>query len=159
MLSERQWQWLAEVLRQPADLRVVVSSIQVLSDAHHWERWGNLPLQQEKLFRIIRDSHADGVVLVSGDRVLGALYRKDSLLAYPVYELTTCSLNLPWKNLSGEDESPEMASGQIGPMYPKPNYGEIRVDWTAQTITMALKDEKGKAIRDQRIALGSLKAR
>jgi alkaline phosphatase D len=159
MLSERQWQWLAEVLRQPADLRVVVSSIQVLSDAHHWERWGNLPLQQEKLFRIIRDSHADGVVLVSGDRVLGALYRKDSLLAYPVYELTTCSLNLPWKNLSGKDESPEMASGQIGPMYPKPNYGEIRVDWTAQTITMVLKDEKGKAIRDQRIALGSLKAR
>lgn len=159
MLSDKQWQWLAEELRQPADLRVIVSSIQVLSDGHHWERWGNLPIQEEKLFQTIRDSRANGVVLVSGDRVLGALYRKDGVLGYPVYELTTCSLNLPWKSLSGKDESPEMATGQIGAMYPKPNFGELRIDWEAQMITMAVKDEGGSVVRSQKIALSNLKSR
>jgi alkaline phosphatase D len=158
MLSDKQWQWLAEVLRQPADIRVIVSSIQVLSDGHHWERWGNLPLQEEKLFRTIRDSRANGVVLISGDRVLGALYRKNGLLDYPVYELTTSALNLPWKTLSGKDESPETATGQIGPLFPRPNYGELRIDWKARTLTMDLKDERGTVVRDQKIPLNSLKS-
>lgn len=157
MLSDKQWQWLAEVLRQPADLRVIVSSIQVLSDGHHWERWGNLPLEEEKLFRTIRDSRASGVVLVSGDRVLGGLYRKDGLLDYPVYELTTSALNLPWKTLSGKDESPEMANGQIGSLFPRPNYGELRIDWKTRILTIDLKDEKGTVVRDQKIPLNSLR--
>ena len=157
MLSNEQWQWLAEELRQPADLRVIVSSIQVLSDGHHWERWGNLPFQEEKLFRTIRDSHANGVVLISGDRVLGGLYREDGLLDYPVYELTTSALNLPWKTLSGKDESPETATGQIGTLFPRPNYGELRIDWKTGMITMNLKDEKGMVVRDQKISLNSLR--
>jgi alkaline phosphatase D len=120
---------------------------------------GNLPLQEEKLFRTIRDSRATGVVLISGDRVLGALYRKDGLLDYPVYELTTSALNLPWKTLSGKDESPETATGQIGPLFPRPNYGELRIDWKARTLTMDLKDEKGTVVRDQKIPFNSLKSR
>ena len=42
MLGEAQWSWLRQELQQPAELRLVVSSIQVLAEAHGWKRWGNL---------------------------------------------------------------------------------------------------------------------
>ena len=41
MLGEMQWSWLAERLREPADVRLIVSSIQVVAEGHGWERWGN----------------------------------------------------------------------------------------------------------------------
>jgi alkaline phosphatase D len=50
MLGDTQWAWLAERLREPAELRVIVSSIQVLAEGHGWERWGNLPRERQRLF-------------------------------------------------------------------------------------------------------------
>lgn len=44
MLGERQWAWLHEQLRQPADLRLIGSSLQVLADFTGWEAWANYPL-------------------------------------------------------------------------------------------------------------------
>jgi len=58
MLGEAQWRWLAERLREPAEIRVVVSSIQVLAEGHGWERWGNLPAERQRLFDLVRDAGA-----------------------------------------------------------------------------------------------------
>ena len=76
MLGATQWAWLAGELRKPAEMRLMVSSTQVLAEGHGWERWGNIPLERQKLFDTIRDSGAKGVVLLSGDRHIGALYRE-----------------------------------------------------------------------------------
>ena len=51
MLGAAQWQWLEAQLRQPAEVRLLVSSIQVLAEGHRWERWGNLPAERERLVR------------------------------------------------------------------------------------------------------------
>ena len=40
MLGESQWRWLEEQLREPADVRLVVSTVRVLAEGHGWERWG-----------------------------------------------------------------------------------------------------------------------
>jgi alkaline phosphatase D len=50
MLGEAQWRWLEERFKEPGDLRLIVSSIQVLAEGHGWERWGNLPLEGQRLF-------------------------------------------------------------------------------------------------------------
>jgi hypothetical protein len=42
------------VLRQPADVRVIVSSIQVLPDDHRFEKWGNFPAERRRLLALIR---------------------------------------------------------------------------------------------------------
>ena len=76
MLGEAQWRWLEEQLRQPAELRLLVSSIQVVAEGHGWERWGNFPLERQRLYRLIADTRAQGVVFLSGDRHVGALYRE-----------------------------------------------------------------------------------
>jgi hypothetical protein len=87
-----QWTWLAEQLTVPAELRLLVSSVQVVADGHGWERWGNLPLQRQQLYDLIRTTGADRVVVLSGDRHVGAIYRETQGLPYPLIEITTSGI-------------------------------------------------------------------
>src|SRR5260370_22121167 len=94
MLGPVQWAWVAGELRKPAEIRLIVSSTQVLAEGHGWERWGNMPLERQKLLDTIRDSAAKGVVLLSGDRHVCALYREMPTRLYPLYEMTSSCLNM-----------------------------------------------------------------
>jgi alkaline phosphatase D len=125
MLGEAQWAWLAERLREPADLRLLVSSIQVLAEGHGWERWGNLPLERERLIRLIGEAGAGGVVLLSGDRHLGALYERTRDVPYPLHEITSSSFNRPFRDAREQDPL------QQGDIYTGPNFGIVRIDWPA----------------------------
>lgn len=151
MLGEAQWAWLATQLRQPADIRIVVSSIQVLSDAHGWEAWRQLPAEQARLFATIRQSGAKGVVLASGDRHLAALYRQGGLLPYPVFEVTGSPLNLSYR-----DENPEMASNQIGAAFARENFGEIAIDWQGKSLALRVIDNSGSVAREQVVDFGQI---
>ena len=75
MSGAAQWAWLAARLRQPADLRLVLSGIQVVVDGHGWEYRAQLPLRRPRLHSLIDSSGATGVLFLSGDRRLGAFYR------------------------------------------------------------------------------------
>jgi alkaline phosphatase D len=98
MLGDAQWRWLGEQLRQPADLRLIVSGIQVIVEGHGWERWGNFPLERQRLLDLIKNTRASGVVFLSGDRHVGALYRETSATPYPLYEITSSGITHPWKD-------------------------------------------------------------
>ena len=67
MIGEDQWKWLAAQLKVPAELRLIVSSIQVVPLDHGWEKWGNLPRERQRLLELVRDN-ATGVIFLSGDR-------------------------------------------------------------------------------------------
>jgi hypothetical protein len=41
MLGEAQWQWLETQLKQAAEVRLIVSGVQVIVEGHGWEGWGN----------------------------------------------------------------------------------------------------------------------
>jgi alkaline phosphatase D len=83
MLGEAQWRWLAEQLKVPAEVRLIGSGIQVVADEHGSETWGNFPNERRRLFRLIRDSKASGVVLLSGTwpRYRGCLLMRPMALA------------------------------------------------------------------------------
>jgi alkaline phosphatase D len=68
MLGDAQWEWLAVQLRQPAELRLIGSSVQAIAKDHGFEKWGNFPAERRRLWRLIRETRANGVVLLSGDR-------------------------------------------------------------------------------------------
>ena len=69
MLGDKQWQWFSnELISSKADFNIIVSSIQVLSSEHGYESWGTMPNEQTKLFSLIKDSKAEGVIILSGDR-------------------------------------------------------------------------------------------
>jgi len=140
MLGEDQWNWLAGELKKPADLRLLVSSIQVIADGHGWEAWRTMPVEREKLYSTIRNSGAEGVVLLSGDRHSGSIYRRDDVTDYPLYEVTASSLNLPasrWRAQSGETRVEE-GPHRLYSMQFDVNYGVIDVDWEARRANLQL---------------------
>lgn len=137
MLGEAQWDWLAAELARPADLRLLVSSIQVLAETHGWERWGHLPGERERLFRLIRDTNAKGLVLLSGDRHRAGIYKRSDGLPYPLHEITSSSLNRPFP-------APEPADPtRLGDMYGGANFGLAALDWQQRRIAFTLRNQLG----------------
>lgn len=150
MLGETQWAWLASELRKPAEVRLLVSSIQVLAEGHGWERWGNFPLERQKLFDTIRESRAKGVVLLSGDRHVGALYREAPADMPPLYEMTSSGINKAFS------AAKEPGPNRLGALYAAPNFGVVDIDWWARQVTLALRDEGGTTQRSVVISFDEL---
>ena len=150
MLGATQWAWLAGELRKPAELRLIVSSTQVLAEGHGWERWGNFPLERQKLFDTIRQSGAKGVVFVSGDRHIGALYREQPPGLHPLYEMTSSGLNMVYR------AAKEPGPNRLGALYAATNFGAIDVDWWERTVTLALRDEGGTTRRSETIDFATI---
>ena len=154
ILGPRQEAWLAEQLAKPADVRIVASSIQILADGHHFERWGNLPAARGRLYSMLAGSEAEHVLLVSGDRHAGGLYRLDGVTGYPLYELTASSLN------RGRDRDPldEYGPHQLSTLYGPENYGLISLDFAHDTVALDLHDAAtGRRVRGVTVPLAELR--
>ena len=151
MLGEDQWAWLEEQLSQPADLRLLVSSIQVHADGHGWEAWRTMPLERRRLYDLIGSTGANGVVLVSGDRHSSGLYVRDDVAPYPLYEITSSSLNM-----SFADENTEPGPHRIGEMYAPENFGVVAINWEGGELALQIKDRDGAVVRDQRVPLAAI---
>lgn len=153
MLGDAQWTWLRQQLDKPADVRLIVSSIQVLSPDHGWEGWTQMPLERNRLFGLIDDTEAEGVIFLSGDVHWSELSRYDGG-AYPFYDLTSSALNQEWPQ--GENLPNPLRVGDT--VYPFPNYGSVTIDWSRADprIHLRIHDEEGAVVIDHQIALSRL---
>lgn len=151
MLGEAQWAWLEGQLRQPADLRLVVSSVQVLAEGHGWERWGNLPLERRRLYELVRRTRANGVLFLSGDRHIGAIYREAEATPYPLNEITSSGVTHSFQS------NDEAGPNRIGAPYTGLNFGTVEVDWGTRTVELAVRDLRGEKRRSQSVRLDELK--
>ena len=107
MLGEEQWTWLEDTLKRPADIRILMSSIQILAEGHGWERWGNLPHERDRLLELLRLRSPSDLLLVSGDRHVGGAYQ----LVFGgerFIEITSSGLNMAWSRAT------EYLPNQIG---------------------------------------------
>ena len=152
MLGQAQWAWLGEQLRQPADLRLIVSSVQVLAEGHGYEHWGNLPRERQRLLELLASTRANGVILLSGDRHVGALYRLDRGVPYPLYEITSSGLNMFYPAAS------EPGPLRLGAVYGRENFGTIDVDWWAGEVRLAVRALNGEPVRQVVVPLKTLSA-
>lgn len=145
VLGAEQWTWLEAQLREPADLRLIVSSIQVVADGHGWERWGNLPRERQRLYDLIGKTEAAGVMFLSGDRHIGAIYREPTGTPYPLYDITSSGLTQFFS--AAHEDGPN----RVGPLYGAVNFGTIDIDWWAGTVTVSLRGMNGEVVRKQAI--------
>lgn len=153
MLGQAQWRWLEARLRERADLRVIVSSVQCVVEGHGWERWGNLPAERARLYRLIRDTQARGVIIVSGDRHIGGLYREaNATLPYPLHEMTSSGVTHPWATAA------EDGPNRIGPLVTVPHYGVIDIDFAARRLTLSLRGIDNRALHLHAITFEELLA-
>lgn len=159
MLGDTQWAWLEEELKKPADLRVLVSSIQVMSEGHGWEAWREFPHEREKLYDIIERSGAERLIMLSGDRHSAALYERGDVIPYPLFEATSSSLNLPaskWRTQSGETWI-EPDPNRLGDMYFDANYGLIDIDWANGAATVSIMSAAGEPVLGKTLAFDALR--
>ncbi|MES2633851.1 MAG: alkaline phosphatase D family protein [Pseudomonadota bacterium] len=151
MLGDVQWAWLEEQLRQPADVRLIYSGIQVVAEGHGWERWGNLPLERQRLYRLIASTRANGVIFLSGDRHFGAMYRETQGVPYPLHEVTSSGLTHPWK------DAKESGPNRISELVTEVHYGMVEIDWSARAVDLSLRNIKGVSQRKHRVAFDEMR--
>jgi alkaline phosphatase D len=145
LLGEAQWGWLEKRLREPARLRLVVSSIQVLSEHHGWEAWANFPREQERLFELLRRSRAEGVVFLSGDRHFAEISRRQEPGLYPLYDITSSGLNRRFPENYVNPNRYRLEGDRLD-AYLLENFGELEVDWDdpAPVLRVRIADSGGE---------------
>ncbi len=154
MLGEAQWKWLEEQLKVPAEVRIIGSGIQVVSDDHPFEKWTNIPAERERLYKLIRDTKAGGVVMLSGDRHLGDISCDPKQLGYPLYDITSSGLNQGSANY----RDPEASKTRVGGMPWGNNFGTVLIDWAAKDplISLQLRGEDGEVAAQAKVPLSKL---
>jgi alkaline phosphatase D len=124
LLGEEQWRWLEARLREPARLRLIVSSIQVLAEYHGWEAWANFPREQARLLELLKAARAEGVVFLSGDRHFAEISRRQEAGLYPLYDITSSGLNRGFPR-----DAPNPNRFRMDGYYLKENFGLLEIDW------------------------------
>lgn len=125
MLGETQWQWLENELRNSrADLNILCSSVQVISDEHPHEKWGNFPNARKRLFNLIVRTQPKNLLILSGDRHMAEVSKMDLQgLPYPLYDFTSSGLT---HIRSGTSESNKFRTGDL---IVQRNFGLLKIFW------------------------------
>jgi alkaline phosphatase D len=141
MLGEKQWQWLEAELKKPAALRLIGSSLQVLSRGTGWEAWEYFPQDCARLEKAIGD--AGNVVFLSGDVHYGEITKLEREGAPPLWDLTSSGLTEVWAVLPPNTRRVDAYRGR--------NFGMVEIDWEAKALTLAVRDEAGETRLGQRV--------
>jgi alkaline phosphatase D len=159
ILGEQQWKWLEQQLKQPADVRLLVSSIQVVAYEHAWEAWGNFPHERQRLYDLIESSQANGVVILSGDRHLMEISKDVGQLGhstpYPMWDFTSSGLTQAFSEVN------EANSFRQGNVVRDTHYGLVDIHWhqtdlMQSEIVMTAYGLDQKVFETARVRLGEL---
>lgn len=152
MLGEAQWQWLEQSLAEPADLRILASSLQVVADFPGWEAWINYAGDHQRLLQAIGRARANGLFCISGDTHYGELSRLDLNAPYPLWDLTSSGLTEVWPVTPPN-------SRRIGEVLREINFGWLEIDWQSVTpsVRMQVRDARGDIRAEQQLSAAELR--
>jgi alkaline phosphatase D len=156
MLGETQWRWLEQKLAEPAELRILASPTPVLTQAERFEGWRQWPAERDRLFDLL--GRTNGVVIVSGDSHVGAHYRREEGVGYPLLELTASSLNFPWPEYTHIPPGPP-DTARVGPVFWDSNFGAVEMDWDKGEVSLTLYSDLGRRVSARTVALEALGVR
>lgn len=151
ILGPAQWAWLEAQLRQPADLRVIATSLPFVMEGTGWEIWANFPAEKQRMVELIAATAANGVVFVSGDTHWAEFSRLDAGAPYPIWDITSSGLTEEWDQIA---DNPY----RVGPFTWKRNFGLLGVDWDAGTMLAEIRNEAGTPVLSQTIPFASFRA-
>jgi alkaline phosphatase D len=155
LLGAEQWHWLESQLRDTdAQIHLIGSGIQVLPVDHPYERWDAFPAERERLLRLIAESRAPGVVLLSGDRHIAEIMAiDDPRIGYPLYEVTSSGMTHSW------EEASEPNRFRTDGLMTELNFGLIEVDWEGSpaTVSLQVRDRKNEVRLEETVPLAELR--
>ncbi|MEM9076890.1 MAG: alkaline phosphatase D family protein [Bacteroidota bacterium] len=145
VLGQAQWKWLEKELKtSKADFNLIVTSIQFLSWEHGFETWGNFPSEVEKLKKLIGDSGANGVMVLSGDRHISEFSKTEvPNLSYPLIDFTSSGLTHSYSSFTSEPNG-----YRVGEVVSVPSYGIIHLDMEKMSVHMKIMGENGTIFQE-----------
>ena len=146
ILGETQWEWLEEQLTRPAQVRLIVSSIQFVAEGHGFEKWANFPKEKERLINLLKKTNAQNVFFLSGDRHLGTIAKQDIKGFGTLWDITASSMNKP-SNLNETDPS------YSGAPIKSENFGVASIDWKRKKIKFELKNLNNEVLNQTEVKL------
>jgi alkaline phosphatase D len=145
MLGKEQWWWLERELAEPADVRIIGSSIQVLPEEHRFEKWANLPMEREKLLGKLAASKGR-LVLLSGDRHFAEISRQ-TVGETELVEMTTSGMTHAGGG-KGPGGVAEPNRHRVGEAVSSQNWGMVSIEWKDNAppeLKIEVRDMEGKA--------------
>lgn len=153
ILGEEQWQWLAEQLEKPAELRLLVTGQQVLLPKEtRFETWAQNGQDQQRLFNLIKEKKAEGIVFITGDQHYGEILKIPSALGYDAWEFMFSGVN------QDEKACPVGAKIRVGSAaHSKHKTGSIKIEWNKDPkLTFQVHDLKGQLLLEQSLSKSEL---
>ena len=146
LLGKKQWSWLKDKLKVDSNIKIILSSLQILSLGHGWESWDKFPLERSRFFNLIDESNVSNFFILSGDRHRGGFYQFKTADNKNIYEFTSSSLNYPIP-FNTEEEGPL----RIGSTYRKANFGVVRI--FEDEVVMELTSHTGEVVNSLNVAI------
>ncbi len=152
MLGDSQWRWLEDQLQMPAEIRLLVSSIQVIPDIHPFEKWANLPHERTKLFNAIAASN--GVIILSGDQHFAEVSQLHRDGQNELLEFTSSGLTHTRGNIAAP------SNHRVGASVVEQNFGLIDINWTLAdpSIVFTARSTTGQVLLKHEIRSSQLRS-
>ena len=136
LLGEEQWKWLESELQKPADMKILVSSFQVLAEYTGWESWANFPPERTKLLSLLDQTKNNKLIILSGDihkaEISSLVYKNKRYV-----EITSSGLAVPTYSASVNVHRQGMALEEL-------NYGMLNIkDDGTLTVSASIYDANG----------------
>lgn len=127
ILGKAQWEWLENVLmKDPSDITILVSGIQVIPTEHEFEKWSDFPRSRERLLNLLHAVPSPIKIILSGDRHHAEVSKASANLAdgrtSEIYELTASGMTH-----SRDYRKFEPNRARIGEIYSKRNFGLVEI--------------------------------
>jgi alkaline phosphatase D len=139
ILGEAQWAWLEGQLLEPADVRIIASSIQFGHQYNGWESWTNMPHERQRMVDLIKTTGAEATVFISGDVHWAELSKLEVDGGYPLYDLTSSGITEDWPSIESNEN-------RVGDPVAEHNYGFVEVAWgdSGHLLTFGIVDVDDK---------------
>ena len=150
MLGTAQWQWLEnELNNSTADYNIIVSSIQFLSKEHGFEAWGNMPHEVEKLEKMIVASNAGSVFILSGDRHISEVSKKEiGNKNYPLIDFTSSGLTHAYTKFTKEKNK-----YRVSEVIHQKSYGLVKFNFVTNEVIFEMWGEERQLLDSYRMIL------
>ncbi len=144
ILGKTQWKWLENELGEStSDFNIIITSVQFLSNAHGFEKWGNFPHEVEKMKKVIAKSGAKGVIFLSGDRHISEFSRANvEGVAYPIMDFTSSGLTHAYSSFTGEPNP-----YRVGQVVAKKSYGVLEINLETKEVMMKMMGDAGEVLQ------------
>lgn len=128
-IGEAQWAWLEAELRKPGPaLKVLVSSVQVLTDFTGKDTWACYPAAQTRLMGMLATSPVP-VTILSGDRHLHEISKRELTNGRVVHEITS-------SGLTHFSDTKNANAHRVGQQINETNFGVLSFDWDTDSSTL-----------------------